>query len=401
MARPPFEVADVFRNYGEAYRQARGASMPQSHLRVMHAIETCRTAELGGHVDACTHCGAQEISYNSCRNRHCPKCQSAAKARWLEARQAELLPVGYFHLVFTLPNEIAQIGLQNKRVIYNLLFKATAETLRKVAADPQYLGAEIGFLAVLHTWGQTLTFHPHLHCIVPGGGIHSSKQRWISSREDFFVPVQVLARHFRSIFLAKLLKSYRQGELHFHGELAALENPRHYAKWINRSRRHDWVVYAKKPFGGPRQVLEYLGRYTHRVAISNHRITNVADGKVTFNWRDYRTGQLRSMTLTAEEFTRRFLLHVLPDGFVRIRHFGFLANRHRSESIKMARQLLEAECLKSHAKSSTPTPSESSVTQLDKALEPRRCPRCKVGYLVLIDPRQPRCKAEVEENDSS
>lgn len=379
MSRPLFEVADVFRSYGEAYRQAHGGSMPRSHLRVMRSIEICRTAELGGHVDACTNCGAQEISYNSCRNRHCPKCQSAAKARWLEARQSELLPVGYFHVVFTLPEEIAKIGLQNKRVIYDLLFKATSETLRKVAADPKYLGAEIGFLAVLHTWGQTLSFHPHLHCVVPGGGFDPTRQRWIACRQRFFLPVRVLGRHFCQIFLQLLLKAYQQGSLQFHGDLAELQDPRGYAAYIRRARRHKWVVYAKKPFGGPQQVLDYLGRYTHRVAISNHRITKVADGKVTFSWRDYRTKKLRLMTLDAEEFTRRFLQHVLPDGFVRIRHFGFLANRNRSSNIERARQLLAASC------------APPCITPLDKnshpqAQEPapRLCPHCGNGYFVAL-----------------
>jgi hypothetical protein len=377
MARPPFEVADVLRSYGEAYRQSRGESIPESHLRVVHDIKACRTAELGGHVDTCTNCGAQEISYNSCRNRHCPKCQSAAKARWLSARQAELLPVGYFHVVFTLPEQIAKMGLQNKRLIYDLLFKATAETLRKVAADPRYLGAEIGFLAVLHTWGQTLSFHPHLHCVIPGGGFAPKRQRWIACRKEFFLPVRVLGRHFCRIFLELLLKAYRQGALQFYGELAELQDSRRYAAWIRQARRHKWIVYAKKPFGGPQQVLDYLGRYTHRVAISNHRITNIADGQVTFSWRDYRTKKLRLMTLDASEFIRRFLQHVLPNGYVRIRHFGFLANRNRSGNIEKARQLL--------AKSEGQSPSTTKETPLQPQLS-RPCPHCGRGFLVNLIP---------------
>lgn len=381
MARPPFEVADVLRSYGEAYRQSQGESIPQSHLRVVHDIKACRTAELGGHVDTCTNCGAQEISYNSCRNRHCPKCQSGAKARWLEARQAELLPVGYFHVVFTLPAQIAKIGLQNKRVLYDLLFKATAETLREVAADPRYLGAEIGFLAVLHTWGQTLSFHPHLHCIIPGGGFDPKRQRWIACREKFFLPVRVLGRHFCRIFLEHLLKAYRQGSLQFYGELAELQDSRRYAAWIRQARRHKWIVYAKKPFGGPQQVLDYLGRYTHRVAISNHRITNIADGKVTFSWRDYRTKKLRLMTLDASEFIRRFLQHVLPDGYVRIRYFGLLANRNRSSNIEKARQLLAS----GEDQSSSSSPASSLQPQIQPQIA-RLCPHCGRGFLVHLIP---------------
>jgi hypothetical protein len=375
MSRPPWEVADVLRSYGEAYRQRRGASIPQSHLRVMHAIQACRTAELGGHVDTCTNCGAQEISYNSCRNRHCPKCQSAAKARWIEARLSELLPVGYFHVVFTLPEQIAKIGLQNKRILYDLLFKATAETLRKVAADPKYLGAEIGFLAVLHTWGQTLSFHPHLHCVIPGGGFAPKRQRWIACRKEYFLPVRVLGRHFRRIFLELLLKAYRQGYLQFYGELAELQDSRRYAAWIRKACGHKWIVYAKKPFGGPQQVLDYLGRYTHRVAISNHRITNIADGKVTFSWRDYRTEKLRLMTLEASEFIRRFLQHVLPDGYVRIRHFGLLANRNRSSNLEKARQLLAS--------------GEGQSSSLKPQMQPqiaRLCPHCSRGFLAHLIP---------------
>jgi Putative transposase/Transposase zinc-binding domain len=394
MARPPFEVADVFRSSGEAYRQLQGQSLPLSHLRVMQAIESCRTAALGGHVDACTACGARVISYNSCRNRHCPKCQSTAKDRWLDARLTELLPVEYFHVVFTLPEEIAQLGLQNKRLIYNLLFQATAETLQTIAADPKHLGAQIGFLAVLHTWGQTLTFHPHLHCIVPGGGF--GPNGWISCRPGFFLPVRVLSRCFRRAFLNALNASFRQGKLHFFGELAPLCDPQHFAQWLKLSRKNEWVVYAKKPFGGPRQVLNYLGRYTHRVAIANHRLQNVTRDHVTFHWRDYRHAkQLKTMTLEAHEFIRRFLLHVLPDGFVRIRHFGFLANRCRSKNIERARRLLNA-----------PRPDSAAKTSLHSDQQQRHnditlCPVCQKSHLLRLQALPPHVRPTLTRNDSS
>ena len=384
MARPPWEVADIFRRDGECYRQAQGASMPQSHLRVMRAIETCRTAFLGGHVDACDRCGVCQISYNSCCNRHCPKCQSLAKAKWLEARLEELLPVQYFHVVFTLPQEVAKIGLQNKRRIYNLLFQATAETLRTIAADPKHLGAKIGFLAVLHTWGQTLTFHPHLHCIIPGGGFDPSDQRWVSCRPGFFLPVRVLSRLFRRLFLEALTSAYQRGELAFHGTLAELQDPERFQDWLEPARRREWVVYAKAPFGGPEKVLDYLGRYTHRVAISNHRIVDVADGNVTFRWRDYRRGNRpRKMTLTAQEFIRRFLLHVLPDRFMRIRHFGFLANRSRTEKIERARQLLAP---LEQAIDQVPSPNSEPASEADLApRDPPLCPVCRQGRLIRIE----------------
>ena len=383
MARPPWEVADIFRRHGEHYRQAHSASMPQSHHRVMTAIETCRTAVLGGHVDACDQCGVCQLSYNSCRNRHCPKCQAQARARWLEARLDELLPLEYFHVVFTLPQQIAKIGLQNKRLLYNLLFQATAETLRTIAADPKRLGAEVGFLAVLHTWSQTLTFHPHLHCIIPGGGFDPTGQRWVSCRPGFFLPVRVLSRRFRRLFLEALDAAYQRGELSFHGQLAELQARQRFQDYLESARRREWVVYAKPPFGGPEKVLEYLGRYTHRVAISNHRIVDVADGHVTFRWRDSRhANRSRTMTLTAEEFTRRFLLHVLPERFIRIRHFGFLANRHRAEKIERARQLLPAI---EQAATQEPEPNgESAPLEADLG-DLRLCPVCREGRLICIE----------------
>ena len=400
MARPPWEVADVLRRHGEEYRQAQGSSMAPSHRRVMTAIETCRTAVLGGHVDACEACGQLQISYNSCRNRHCPKCQSVARTKWLQARLDELLPVEYFHIVFTLPQKIAKIALQNKRRIYNLLFQATAETLRTIAADPKHLGAEIGFLAVLHTWGQTLTAHPHLHCIIPGGGFDPSGQRWISCRPGFFLPVRVLSRLFRRLFLQALRKAYDSGELRLHGRLAELQESKRFQQRLESLRRREWVVYAKPPFGGPEKVIEYLGRYTHRVAISNHRIVEVAHGEVTFRWRDYRHGnRSRTMTLDAHEFIRRFLLHVLPDRFVRIRHFGFLANRHRAEKIQRARQLLTpGEPATVEPGSSGDEPS-SSETDLD---DHWLCPECRKGRLIRIETLAPIDRpSEVEGIDSS
>jgi len=401
MPRPPWEVAEIFRRYGAAFRQAHGPSMPCAQQRVMKAIETCRTAALGGHVDACDQCGARQISYNSCRNRHCPKCQSLAKARWLEARLGELLPVEYFHVVFTLPEAVAKIALQNKRRVYNLLFQSTAETLRTIAADPKHLGAEIGFLAVLHTWGQTLTFHPHLHCIVPGGGFDPAGQQWIACRTAFFLPVRVLSRFFRRCFLQALEKAYRRGELAFHGDLAQLEQAECFERYLESTRSTEWVVYAKPPFGGPEKVLDYLGRYTHRVAIANHRILDVAEGKVTFRWRDYRRGKgPRTMTLTAEEFIRRFLLHVLPDRLVRIRHFGFLANRHRTEKIERARQLLHAE---SDQHEATADLGEEALEKSLSATELRLCPACGQGRLICVEvlPTASRQTSDLEGIDSS
>jgi hypothetical protein len=338
--RPPLEVADIFRQYGPDFRFTHPL-LPEQR-RVMRAIERCRTASLGGHVEQCDACGHQRIAYNSCRNRHCPKCQSLAKARWLQARLADLLPVEYFHVVFTLPEQLAAVALQNKRVVYNLLFSAAAETLRTIAADPRHLGADIGFLAVLHTWDQTLRHHPHLHCVVPGGGLSVNGEGWRSCRRGFFLPVNVLARLFRRLFLQGLERAYEQDKLSFHGACAFLAESTAFNRLLKSVRAREWWVYAKPPFGGPAQVLAYLGRYTHRVAISNQRLLSLPHGKVTFSWRDNRHGQMRStMTLSADEFMRRFLLHVLPRGFQRIRQFGLLANRRRAE-LARCRHLLGA-----------------------------------------------------------
>ncbi|WP_316978311.1 IS91 family transposase [Shumkonia mesophila] len=344
------EVADIFRRHGDAYRQARAGHLGRVERRIMSAVELCRTAALGGHTEQCSECGLVRIAYNSCRNRHCPKCQGTARAEWLADRQAELLPVPYFHLVFTLPAPAAEIAFQNKKTVYGILFKAAAETLRTIAADPRHLGAEIGVVAVLHTWGQNLHHHPHLHCVVPGGGLspepapaQAGGTRWVACRPGFFVPVRVLSRLFRRLFLDQLQGAFERGSLGFFGDLAALADPAAFAARIDALRRVEWVVYAKPPFGGPEQVLAYLGRYTHRVAIANSRLVGVTDTDVAFRWKDYRHhGKAKVMTLAAHEFIRRFLLHALPDGFHRIRHFGFLANGHRADKLALCRRLLAA-----------------------------------------------------------
>jgi hypothetical protein len=383
VARPVLEVADVVRQYGAAWIKACRASLSRVQYRALRAIEQCRTAALGGHVDQCDRCGHQVISYNSCRNRHCPKCQSLAKAAWLRARQAELLPVTYFHVVFTLPERLAPLALQNPRRLYHLLFQAASQTLLRIAADPQHLGARLGFLAILHTWGQNLLPHPHLHCVVPGGGLSADGKRWIACRPGFFLPVRVLSRLFRGLFLEGLQQLFEQSQLQFHGPLQPLASPAAFARLLQDCRRTEWVVYAKRPFGGPAQVLDYLGRYTHKVALSNHRLLRLEDGKVSFRWRDYRHGNRNKvMTLEATEFLRRFLLHILPEGFVRIRHFGLLANRHRAENLALCRQLLAA--------AEPTTPDESLVenwseqyqqlTGVDLSL----CPECGIGRLVQI-----------------
>jgi len=400
MARPPWEVADIFRRYGAEYRQKHGSSMSNDQIRVMQAIEDCRTAALGGHVEACTACGECQIAYNSCRNRHCPKCQSLAKAKWLEARQSELLPVEYFHVVFTVPEEIAKICLQNKRTVYNILFKTTAATLRTIGADPKHLGALIGFLAVLHSWGQNLSFHPHLHCIVPGGGFDLEGKRWIACKPGFFLPVLVLSRRFRHLFLEAIDAAYRKGDLEFHGRLSDLRDPEQFKQYLEPARQSEWVVYAKPPFGGPEKVLDYLGRYTHRVAISNHRIVDVADTKVTFRWRDYRRGKrLRTMTLDSEEFTRRFLTHVLPSRFVRIRHFGFLANRQRTEKLEQARKLIGTDA--KLPDTDRDQDCEDLCDQIINAI--KLCPSCGEGRLVCIEtlPSVPASDNDTEGIDSS
>ena len=383
MERPQLEVAEVFRRYGAAYRQQHAGSLSRGQRRVMSAIELCRTAALGGHLEECDCCGHPRPAYHSCRNRHCPKCQSLARAQWLEDRQAELLPVEYFHVVFTVPEEIAALAYQNKEVVYGILFRATAETLRTLAADPQHLGAEIGFFAVLHSWGQNLLHHPHLHCVVPGGGLAPDGKRWIACRPGFFLPVNVLSCLFRRLFLDYLQAAFEQGQRHFFSSLERLRDPHAFAHYLAPLRQIDWVVHAKPPFGGPEQVLNYLGRYTHRVAISNNRLLDIEDGKITFRWKDYRhNDRPRVMTLEADEFIRRFLLHVLPDGFQRIRHYGFLAHRYRKAKLGLCRQLLGVALTAVVKRQDQPDYRDLYEKLTGRSL--RDCPVCHAGHMVVI-----------------
>ena len=376
MSRPPLEVADIIRAAGDAFIERNRHWLGWKHVKVLLAIARCRTAALGGHLDECTRCGHRAISFNSCRNRHCPKCQTSVRERWIAARQRELLPTRYVHVVFTLPRELAPLALQNKKVIYDLLFRASAETLLEVAGDPRHLGAEIGFFSVLHTWSQKLQLHPHVHCVIPAGGLSLDHTRWMKSRDRFFLPVKVLSRVFRGKFVAALQRAFREGRLRFYGNLALLAEPKIFAASLRPLFRKDWVVYAKRPFGGPEYVLQYLGRYTHRVAISNHRLVSFADGKVTFRWRDSADhNQQKLMTLPLDEFLRRFLLHLLPKRFVRIRNFGFLANRRRTVSLPL--------CFRLFPSRSGPQTSQDSSTA-DGAKDLWRCPHC-AGPMVLIE----------------
>jgi hypothetical protein len=339
--RPRLEVADIFRRHGDAFRAGQGDRLSDAQRRVMAAVEACRTAALGGHVEQCEDCGEIRVAYNSCRDRHCPKCQGLARAQWLADRRAELLPVPYFHVVFTMPAAIAATALQNKALIYDILFKAAAETIHVIGADPKHLGGETGMIAILHTWGQTLAHHPHVHCIVPGGGLEPDG-RWVACRPNFFLPVHVLSRLYRRLFLERLQAAFDAGDLKFFGDLAPLREPAAFAKHLARLRRVNWVVYAKRPCGGAQQVLDYLGRYTHRVAIANGRLLDCENGRVHFRWKDYRArNKSKAMTLDADEFMRRFLLHVLPKGFRRIRHFGFLANACRAGKLARIRAALD------------------------------------------------------------
>jgi len=332
MSRPSLEVADLVRTAGSAFIERNRAWIRWTHIKVLLAIARCRTAALGGHIDECIRCGHRAtISYNSCRNRHCPKCQTGARQRWVQARRRELLPSPYVHVVFTLPPQLAALALQNKKLIYGLLLRSSAETLLEIARNPRHLGAEIGFFSVLHTWNQKLQLHPHVHCVVPAAGLSLDHTRWIRSRPRFFLPIQVLRRVFRGKFVARLKSAFQHDQLHLSGDLALLAQPKIFAAWLRPLFRKDWIVYSKPPFGGPDYVFQYLGRYTHRVAISNHRLVSLADGQVTFRWRDSAdNNEQKLMTLSQHEFLRRVLLHLLPKGFVRIRHFGLLANRRRS-----------------------------------------------------------------------
>lgn len=384
MRRPTgLEVADIFRRHGPAFRLAHGATLLPEQRRVMRAIEECRTAALGGHVEECDSCGHQVIAYNSCRNRHCPKCQSLASRQWVAARQADLLPVEYFHVVFTVPEELAPLALQNKHVIYDIMFAAASTTLLRIAADPQHLGAAIGFLAVLHTWGQQLLHHPHLHCVVPGGGLSPDGKQWVACRTGFFLPVRVLSRLFRRLFLQNLQRAFERGELCFHSSLTHLAQPPAFAALVARARSKEWVVYTKPPFGGPAQVLDYLGRYTHRVAISNDRLVKMEDGQVTFGWKDYRCDYRgRTMTLEASEFIRRYLLHVLPRGFQRIRQYGLLANRSRASKLAACRQLLGITDIAMEPK----VRSEGYQAQYEAVTGESLvcCPVCRTGHLQRV-----------------
>ena len=381
MNRPAFELADIFRQYGAQYRQTH--RLPLKQLRVMRAIEACRTAVLGGHVEKCDQCDHIRIAYNSCRNRHCPNCQNRERAKWLADRKAELLPVEYFHVVFTVPEEIARIAFYNPEVVYGILFRTAAETLLTIARDPQHLGAEIGFFAVLHTWGQNLLHHPHVHCVVPGGGLSPDHERWIACRPGFFLPVKVLSRLFRRLFLDALEDAFYQGKLLFPGEIAPLQDAFSFARRLMAEEAREWVVYAKPPFGGAQRALEYLGRYTHRVALSNERLLAVRNNEVTFQWKDYRhkhKQKSRVMTLEANEFIRRFLIHTLPPGFPRIRHYGILANRHREEKLALCRTLLSQPVTEL-------LPGAVQCLLLLQALilrPPHRCPKCKKGIMIRL-----------------
>ena len=384
MPRPPLTVADIFRRYGEAYRHAHEGSLSTAQRRVMRAIETCRTAALGGHVERGDHGQHTRIWYNSCANRHGPSCQALARADWIEDRQAELLDTPYFHVVFTVPDAIAAIAAQNKALVYGILFRTAAETVRTIAADPQHLGAEIGFFAVLHTWGQNLLHHPHVHGVVPGGGLSADGTRWVPCRPGFFLPVRVLSRLFRRLFLEALDQAFAAGALRFSTSLAALHDPRVFTESVAPARTAEWVVYAKPPFGGPRHVLDYVGRYTHRVAIANQRLLAIDEGQVRFRWKDYRDGRPKTMTLPAEEFIRRFLLHVLPHGFHRIRSYGFLGNRDRHQKLARCQSLLGVAPLDAPSAGASPRLDYRDRYEALTEVSLRECPACHQGRMLLV-----------------
>jgi Putative transposase/Transposase zinc-binding domain len=362
-----------------------GAVLRSEQRQALRDLAACRTAALGGHEEACDACGQRRFAYNSCRNRHCPKCQASARARWLDARQAELLDVPYFHVVFTLPAELGALALANERIVYGILFQAASETLLQIAAQPRHLGAKIGFLAVLHTWGQNLTHHPHLHCVIPAGGFSADGQQWIHGRANFFLPVRILSRVFRGKFIARLKQAFRSGQLRFFGKLRRLADGQAFERLLDQSVRTDWVVYAKPPFGGARQVLKYLARYTHRTAISNSRLTAFDGQRVSFQWKDYADdNRQKSMTLSADEFVRRFLMHVLPRGFPRIRYYGFLANRHRSEKVAAARRLIGGTMIGPSTDSSEPA-APLGDDQVSAA-----CPVCGAGRIQRVNTLTPQ-----------
>jgi len=396
MSAPPslpgrnrLEVADIFRGESASFGREYGDRLSSSQQRVYRDIQTCRTAVLGGHVRACDGCDHQEISYNSCRNRHCPKCQAQARAEWLKQRAAELLPISYFHVVFTLPAEIAALALQNKRLLYGMLFEAASQTLTEIAADPRHLGADsIGLLAVLHTWGQNLMHHPHLHCVVSGGGLSQDESRWVASRKNYFLPVKILSRVFRRKFRDLLQTAFDGGKLSFFGELQPLSDSKAFRRFLRTVTQKEWVVYAKPPFGDATRVLKYLAGYTHRVAISNSRLLAYRGGQVTFGYKDYaQASRQRTMTLPAAEFIRRFLLHVLPDGFVRIRHYGYLANCHRRQKLATCRRLLGVTPVAEPAEpDDAVNPSDNEPCGSDDERETTLpCPACKTGRLRIVD----------------
>ena len=386
MDRPPLEVADIFRDHGDRWRRAHAGHLSLGQLKVMSAIERCRSAALGGHVLRCEGCAEIHIAYNSCRNRHCPKCQGAAAKQWLADRQAELLPVEYYHVVFTLPAPIGDIAYHNKAVIYDILFKASAETLTTIAADPKHLGARIGFTAVLHTWGSALTHHPHIHCIVPGGGLSPDAERWIPCKRGFFLPVRVLSRLFRRLFLEKLCQAHRDGRLQFFGQHCELADREVFAQYLAPLVNAEWVVYAKRPFAGPEAVLAYLSRYTHRVAIANSRLISHDEAGVTFKCKDYRANngeRYKTMTLAADEFIRRFLIHVLPSGFHRIRHYGLFASHLRAKNLATLRTVLAV---------ATAEPTPPQVLDNDAERCPYLCPTCGAP-MRIIDRLEPLSRA--------
>lgn len=381
------EVADIFRECGQAYRQAHGARMPLRQHRVMRAIEICRTSALGGHVDVCDTCASIRISYNSCRNRHCPKCQSLDKERWLDARKQDILPTHYFHIVFTIPENLRPMARRNRRVVYSILFKSVSETLKELALDSQHLGAEIGFIAILHTWTQTLLDHPHIHCIVPGGGLSSDGTGWVSSKKNFFIHVKVLSRKFRGKFLHYLKRAYGNRELRFSGSMERLKETAFFDEFLNGLYKLEWVVYCKPPFQNAGKVIDYLGRYTHRVAISNDRIVGIVKDQVVFKYRDRGdNNKIKTMHLEASEFIRRFLLHVLPDGFMKIRYYGILSNRNRKDKLSVCKKLLNVSPEENDREKETWEDLLFRITGID----PRICPECKKGKMVRRETLPPK-----------
>jgi len=401
--RRPIDVAEIFRRYGEAYREQAGPAFSTGQRRVMTAIKRCRTAALGGHVERCDGCGHTRGWFNSCRDRHCPRCQALARAEWIADRQADLLECEYFHVVFTVPEAVTAIAFQNQAVVYGLLFHAAAATLRTIAADPTHLGAQIGFFAVLHTWGQTLVFHPHLHCVVPGGGLSPDGTHWVSCRPGFFLPVRVLSRLFRRLLLDSLHHAFDTGQLRFCRALEALSHPHVFVDHLQPARQTEWIVYAKRPFAGPQQVLDYVGRYTHRIAIANQRLLDIGDGHVRFRYKDYRADApdaQKTMTLAASEFIRRFLLHVLPRGFHRIRYYGLLGNRHRTRQLARCRQVLGTTGSETISRSALRLPDYRDRYEVLTGISLRACPVCKVGRMLVIE-ELPRVSPVVMTIDTS